>query len=113
MPSHKLQSYNETRNLLCDIRCNVRVDTVGAIRAAVMWNEIYVPAEQGPTLPVDRSWDLSKGASSQDWKYVDFQWDNHFASLLMALDNSTAARNFAICNFIQASVPRSEAVLWL
>ena len=93
--------------------CNVRADTVGAIRAAVMWNEIYVPAEQGPTLPVDRSWDLSKGASSQDWKYVDFQWDNHFASLLMALDNSTAAQNFAICNFIQASVLRSEAVHWL
>jgi hypothetical protein len=31
----------------------------------------------------------------------------------MALDKSTAAQNFAICNFIQASVLRSEAVHWL
>ena len=69
---------------------------VGAVRAAVMWNAVFLPSEQGPVLPVDRSWDLSKGPSSQDWKYTDFQWDNHFASLMMALDNSTIARNLAI-----------------
>ena len=76
-------------------------DNVGAIRAAVMWNNIYLPAEQGPMLPVDRSWDLSKGPSSQDWRYTDFQWDNHFASLMMGLDNSSRARDLAICNLVQ------------
>ena len=33
---------------------------VGAVRAAVMWNAVFLPSEQGPVLPVDRSWDLSK-----------------------------------------------------
>ena len=31
-------------------------ETAGAVRAAVMWNSVFVPAEQGPVLPVDRSW---------------------------------------------------------
>ena len=29
-----------------------------------------------------------------------FQWDNHFGSLMMALDNGTAAMDLAISNYI-------------
>ena len=64
------------------------------------WNAIYVPAEQGPVLPVDRSWDLAKQPTGPDWMYTMFQWDNHFASLMVAMDNETAAMELAISNFI-------------
>ena len=72
----------------------------GAVRAAVMWNAVYVPAEQGPVLPVDRSWDLAKQPAGDDWMYTMFQWDNHFASLMVAMDNETCAMELAISNYI-------------
>eukprot|EP00966_Prymnesium_polylepis_P188131 4360210-Prymnesium_polylepis.1 len=59
-------------------------ETAGAVRAALMWNSVFLPAEQGPVLPVDRSWDLSKFPANDDWRYTNFQWDNHFASYMMA-----------------------------
>jgi hypothetical protein len=29
--------------------------------------QVFVPAEQGPVLPVDRSWALSKNQVNDDW----------------------------------------------
>ncbi len=46
-----------------------------AIRAAVMWSCIYNPIEEGPFMPVSRSWTSfsgKAGASTPDWNYVLF-----------------------------------------
>ena len=51
---------------------NVELATV--VQAAVMWNAVWLPAEQSPVLPVDRHWDLSKGPANPDWSYTMFQW---------------------------------------
>ena len=61
-----------------------RAEVAGAIRAALLWNLIFVPAETGPVLPVDREWDLSKSPISDDFRYTMFQWDNHFASFMLS-----------------------------
>ena len=46
-----------------------------AIRAAVMWSCIYNPIEEGPFMPVSRSWTSfsgKAGAATPDWNYVLF-----------------------------------------
>jgi hypothetical protein len=59
-----------------------------AIRAAIMWNTVWLPAERGPITPVDRSWQLSKGPHTPDWAYTLFQWDNQFARSVTAVDEA-------------------------
>ena len=70
-----------------------------ALQAATMWNYVVSPAEYGPFLPVSRSWNFVKNASSLDWNYVIFDWDNIFATYMASLD--PAAKNMAYSNFIQ------------
>ncbi|CAB9504969.1 Trehalase [Seminavis robusta] len=66
-----------------------------AIQCAAMWTVIYNPIENGPLMPVSRSrgWSFQKksGATTEDWTYVIFDWDNLFASLLAGLDNKEVA----------------------
>eukprot|EP00536_Pseudo-nitzschia_multiseries_P006755 jgi/Psemu1/324467/estExt_fgenesh1_pg.C_1470007 len=67
-----------------------------AIQAAVMWSLIYNPIENGPFLPVSRaenwaSFGERAGATTPDWTYVIFEWDNLFASLLAGLEHKQIA----------------------
>lgn len=72
-----------------------------AIQASVMWTYIYNPVENGPFMPVSRwgNWDFGErsGATTHDWTYTLFAWDNLFASLLAGLDN----RDIAYSNLFQ------------
>lgn len=49
-------------------------ETKEAVQAAVMWQAIYNPIEQGPFAPVIRGnpWGLDKGTTNSDWAYVMF-----------------------------------------
>ena len=86
----------------------LRAEIGGAVRAACMWNLIWVPSESGPVLPVDRQWDLSRSPISDDFRYTMFQWDNHFASYMLERSvgpNASAAdaglaRSVALSNLI-------------
>jgi hypothetical protein len=63
-------------------------ETKAAVQAAVMWQLIYNPLEQGPFAPVIRGnpWGLDKGVVNDDWPYVIFDWDNHFGAFMLSLD---------------------------
>jgi len=74
-------------------------ETKMAVQAATMWNLIFNPVENGPLAPVARGWDFTSGKQNDDWGYVIFDWDNIFASYMMALDQD--AKLFAYSNFIQ------------
>ena len=52
-----------------------------AVGAAVSWRNIYVPAETGPVMPTTYgfSW-IDIGPKTNDWRYIQFGWDNIFAS---------------------------------
>eukprot|EP00047_Mylnosiga_fluctuans_P010910 m.18530 g.18530 ORF g.18530 m.18530 type:complete len:888 (+) comp3351_c0_seq1:1594-4257(+) len=78
--------------------------TKEAVQAAVMWNLIYTPAEQGLILPVSRSWDFTPSSVSSDWSYVIFDWDNLFASLLLG-----DAVPYSYSNLIQTIKSRTSA----
>lgn len=49
-----------------------------AIQCAIMWTLIYVPVENGPIMPVSRTWTFQKqsGASTHDWSYILFGKSN-------------------------------------
>jgi len=73
-----------------------KLEVAVAIQSAAMWTLIYNPAENGALfMPVSRteSWSFRDrtGASTTDWTYVIFDWDNLFASLLAGLDNKEVA----------------------
>jgi hypothetical protein len=56
-----------------DTNSNSRnIELATAVRAAVMWNCVWLPTEQGPVLPVDRHWDLAKGEANPDWGYSEY-----------------------------------------
>lgn len=61
-------------------------ETKLAVQAAVMWQTIWNPLEQGPLAPVIRGnpWGLDHGTVNDDWPYVVFDWDNHFGSLMLS-----------------------------
>jgi len=59
-------------------------DVKRAVEAAVMWNFIYTPAEEGPLMPVSRSWNFVQELVHRDFSYVIFDWDNFFASYMAA-----------------------------
>jgi hypothetical protein len=52
-----------------------------ALGAAVSWRNIFVPAETGPVIPTTYgfSW-IDVGPASNDWRYIQFGWDNIFNS---------------------------------
>ena len=52
-----------------------------ALGAAIGWRNIYVPAEPGPVMPTTFgfSW-IDVGPKTNDWRYIQFGWDNIFAS---------------------------------
>jgi hypothetical protein len=56
-------------------------DLAQALGAAVSWRNIAVPAESGPLMPTTYgfSW-IDQGPSTNDWRYIQFCWDNIFAS---------------------------------
>ena len=58
------------------------------VQAAVMWNVIYTPLERGPIAPVIRGnpWSLNQHPVSDDWVYILFDWDVHFAAYMLSLD---------------------------
>ena len=62
--------------------------TKAAVQAAVMWQVVWNPLETGPFAPVIRGnpWGLDKAATSDDWDYVLFDWDNHFGAYMLSLD---------------------------
>ena len=76
-----------------------------AVQTSVMWNLMYTPLENGPFFPVSRAWDRVGDYSSTDFKYVIFDWDNFFASLL----SSFVSRDLAYSNFIQTSKSKTAA----
>eukprot|EP01060_Flectonema_neradi_P020866 TRINITY_DN28366_c0_g1_i1.p1 TRINITY_DN28366_c0_g1~~TRINITY_DN28366_c0_g1_i1.p1 ORF type:complete len:807 (+),score=98.63 TRINITY_DN28366_c0_g1_i1:110-2422(+) len=76
-----------------------------AIEAAAMWNLMYIPTENGPMLPVSRSWNDVRGAVSTDFQYTVFEWDNFFASLLAG----PFSKNFSYSNLIQIVKAKSAA----
>jgi len=78
-----------------------------AVEAAVMWNLVVTPAENGmaPFMPVSRKWDFSPRPMNSDFTYVIFDWDNIFASLLAGLVD----RDLAYSNFIQVIKSKTSA----
>ena len=52
-----------------------------ALGAAISWRNVYVPAEPGPIMPTTFgfSW-IDVGPSTNDWRYIQFGWDNILAS---------------------------------
>lgn len=68
-----------------------RAESASAVNAAVMWTLVYTPAENGPLLPVSRSWNFAACPATSDWSYVIFDWDNFFASLLAGLEDKSVA----------------------
>ena len=70
------------------------VEVAQAIRAAIMWNTVWLPAERGPITPVDRSWQLSKGPHTPDWAYTLFQWDNRKYRTTSAVVKIQVGRSF-------------------
>ena len=78
-------------------------ELVEALTAALAWRHVYVPAEDGPILPMTYgfSWITPINPvlpSRDDWKYVLFCWDNLFASYTAAV---LGYRDAAFSNFIQ------------
>jgi hypothetical protein len=61
-------------------------ETAQAVQAAVAWNAIYTPAEEGVFPPVSRMWSSDDPAPTDadpdEWSYVIFCWDNLFGALL-------------------------------
>ena len=55
-------------------------EVVQALGAAVSWRNVAVPAEAGPLMPTTYgfSW-IDEGPSSNDWRYIQFCWDNILA----------------------------------
>ena len=76
-----------------------------ACQAAVMWNWIYVPSENGPLLPVSRGWNFARGSVTPDFSYAIFDWDNYFATFLANIDN----RVVAYSNLIQVTKSKVAA----
>eukprot|EP01045_Picozoa_sp_COSAG04_P000646 COSAG04_NODE_17_length_40288_cov_9.152728_2_plen_784_part_00 len=68
-----------------------------AVKSAAMWTTIATPAENGgaPLMPVSRAWGTTAsphGPFSLDFSYCIYDWDNSFATLLVAsgsADNHT------------------------
>ena len=59
-----------------------------AVQAAVMWQTIHNPMEQGPYAPVIRGnpWGLDKHTATHDWVSVMFVWDNILGAYMLSLD---------------------------
>ena len=57
------------------------------VQAGVMWNVVYNPLET-VIAPVIRGnpWTWDEGAANDDWPYVLFDWDTHFAAYMLSLD---------------------------
>jgi len=73
----------------------------GAVQAATMWNNVYVPTEAGPITPVVRGnpWHLNGAAVSTEWAYIIFDWDNIFAAYMLGLD--ARAKGYAYSTLTQ------------
>jgi len=58
-----------------------------AVQAGAMWNVVYNPLES-VIAPVIRGnpWGWDPAVLSDDWPYVLFDWDTHFAALMLSLD---------------------------
>ena len=58
-----------------------------AVQAGVMWNVVYNPLER-VIAPVIRGnpWTWDEGSLDDDWPYVLFDWDTHFAAYMLSLD---------------------------
>jgi hypothetical protein len=56
-----------------------------AVKAAAMWTLVSTPAENAgaPFLPVSRAWNFAP-SGDPDFSYAIFDWDNLFASLIVA-----------------------------
>jgi len=74
------------------------LDTYFGVSAAVMWNLVYTPAEEGPVVPVSRGWNKVLDPVVDDFQYVIFEWDNFFASLVSSTLGYT---DIAVSNIIQ------------
>ena len=95
--SYLLQKETEERDALKS-RYGAQQEVGEGVQASVMWTLISTPAEAGPLMPVSRSWNFVKGASTTDFQYVIFDWDNIFASYIAAY---TAGKGIAYSNLIQ------------
>ena len=76
-----------------------------AVQATIIWNWISTPAENGPLLPVSRSWNFAPGPANNDFTYAVFDWDNIFASLLAGISN----KSIAYSNLIQVMKSKTAA----
>ena len=58
-----------------------------AVQAGVMWNVVYNPLER-VIAPVIRGnpWGWDPATLNDDWPYVLFDWDTHFAAYMLSLD---------------------------
>eukprot|EP00927_Polykrikos_kofoidii_P024616 TRINITY_DN22354_c0_g1_i1.p1 TRINITY_DN22354_c0_g1~~TRINITY_DN22354_c0_g1_i1.p1 ORF type:complete len:896 (-),score=88.86 TRINITY_DN22354_c0_g1_i1:93-2780(-) len=74
-------------------------EVVQAVASAVAWRNVYVPAEDGPVMPITYgfTW-ITPGPRNNDWKYILFCWDNIFASYIAGV---LGAREAAYSNLIQ------------
>ena len=68
-----------------------------AVQAGCMWNTIYNPIES-VIAPVIRGnpWGWDTATVDDDWAYVLFDWDTHFASYMLSLDADAKAIGYSI-----------------
>jgi len=80
-----------------------------AVQAAVAWNAIYTPAEEGVFPPVSREWSSDDPAPSDadpdQWNYVIFCWDNMFGAVLAG----ASSRELAYSGLIQSVRAKAAA----
>ncbi|GAB5360158.1 hypothetical protein AAMO2058_000603600 [Amorphochlora amoebiformis] len=83
-----------------ELNCeNARGEALSIAHASIMWNLIYTPAEEGPVLPVDRSWNHVPDPVNPDFRYAMFAWDNELASFIAL---HAGLEEIAVSNWFQS-----------
>lgn len=81
-------------------------ETKMAVQAGVMWSVVYNPFELGPVAPVIRGnpWAWDPSPVNDDWPFVLFDWDTHFAAYMLSLDTKALGYS-ALMQIIKAKTP--------